>query len=181
MPCAQTLEDFSFDLCLVVDGDADILLTRKARDAPDVRRGRDHYVPRQYAADHAHADPDVIFLDANFARGATGGAEGFDWLGRMLSVDPRAAIVLITTRGGVQIAVIAMKRGATDFVSKPWTNGRLLATVRSAAALRRSRLKTGVEGGSARRAAFDTSINMLIAGCTMLFRPLGRAGAPQPS
>src|SRR3712207_728742 len=46
---------------------------------------------------------------------------------------------MITAHGGVQIAVEAMKRGATDFVSKPWSNERLLATVRTAAALRNSR------------------------------------------
>ena len=46
---------------------------------------------------------------------------------------------MITAHGGVQIAVEAMKRGATDFVSKPWSNERLLATVRTAAALRTSR------------------------------------------
>src|SRR3712207_6171083 len=46
---------------------------------------------------------------------------------------------MITAHGGVQIAVEAMKRGATDFVSKPWSNDRLLATVRTAAALRNSR------------------------------------------
>ena len=145
MPRAQTPETFAFDLCLVVDDDADILLaarlvmrqlfaevvtTTSPAEALDVMRTR---------------NPDVILLDANFARGATDGAEGFAWLGRMLSLDPRAAIVLITAHGGVQIAVEAMKRGATDFVSKPWANDRLLATVRSAAALRRSRLEIGSE------------------------------------
>ncbi len=150
MPRAQTPEAFSFDLCVVVDDDADILLaarlvmrqlfaevvtTTSPVEALEIMRAR---------------APDVILLDANFARGATDGAEGFAWLGRMLSLDPRAAIVLITAHGGVQIAVEAMKRGATDFISKPWANERLLATVRSAAALRRSRLETGVEVVSAR-------------------------------
>lgn len=153
MPRAQTPEPFAFDLCLVVDDDADILLaarlvmrqlfaevvtTTSPGEALDVMRTR---------------NPDVILLDANFARGATDGAEGFAWLGRMLSLDPRAAIVLITAHGGVQIAVEAMKRGATDFVSKPWANERLLATVRSAAALRRSRLATGSEMANVRTSA----------------------------
>jgi DNA-binding NtrC family response regulator len=56
-----------------------------------------------------------------------------------LKRDPQAVVVMITAHGGVQIAVEAMKRGATDFVSKPWSNERLLATVRTAAALRTSR------------------------------------------
>src|SRR3546814_9752154 len=52
---------------------------------------------------------------------------------------------MITAHGGVQIAVEAMKRGATDFVSKPWSNERLLATVRTAAALRNSREAASTE------------------------------------
>jgi len=56
-------------------------------------------------------------------------------------------VVMITAHGGVQVAVSAMKRGATDFVSKPWSNEKLLATVRTAASLRRSRKAVG--GGSA--------------------------------
>jgi DNA-binding NtrC family response regulator len=83
--------------------------------------------------------PDVVLLDANFGRGATNAAEGFQWLSDILKRDPDAVVVMITAHGGVQIAVEAMKRGATDFVSKPWSNERLLATVRTAAALRNSR------------------------------------------
>jgi len=91
--------------------------------------------------------PDAILLDANFARGATDGSEGFRWLGRMIERDPEAVIVLITAHGSVQTAVAAMKHGATDFVSKPWSNERLLATVRTAAALRNSRRATTLEKG----------------------------------
>src|SRR3546814_12957138 len=83
--------------------------------------------------------PDVILLDANFGRGATNAAEGFHWLGEILKRDPEAVVVMITAHGGVQIAVEAMKRGATAFVSKPWSNERLLAAGRTAAALGNSR------------------------------------------
>ena len=139
-----------YDLCLIVDDDEDILLAARL-------------VMRQLFADVAITTtpqaalqiirdrrPDTILLDANFARGATDGSEGFAWLGRILSLDPDAAVVLITAHGGVQVAVEAMKRGATDFVSKPWSNGRLLATVRTAAALRRSRREAGVRKGAVR-------------------------------
>ncbi|TCQ06529.1 sigma-54 dependent transcriptional regulator [Sphingomonas sp. PP-CC-3A-396] len=153
MPRAQTPEDFSFDLCLVVDDDADILLAARLVMRQMFAEVVITTSPVEALEIIRTRSPDVILLDANFARGATDGAEGFAWLGRMLSLDPRAAIVLITAHGGVQIAVEAMKRGATDFVSKPWTNERLLATVRSAAALRRSRLETGVERVNTRAAA----------------------------
>jgi DNA-binding NtrC family response regulator len=59
----------------------------------------------------------VVLLDANFGRGATNAAEGFHWLAEILKRDPEAVVVMITAHGGVQIAVEAMKRGATDFVS----------------------------------------------------------------
>jgi DNA-binding NtrC family response regulator len=87
--------------------------------------------------------PDVVLLDANFARGATDAAEGLAWLDKLLAIDPEMVVVMITAHAGVQVAVAAMKRGATDFVSKPWSNEKLLATVRTAASLRRSRRAVG--------------------------------------
>src|SRR3546814_17841553 len=55
--------------------------------------------------------PDVVLLDANFARGATDAAEGLAWLGRLLAYDPDMAVVMITAHAGLQVAVAAMKRG----------------------------------------------------------------------
>jgi DNA-binding NtrC family response regulator len=135
-----------FDSCIVVDDDEDILLAARLlmrQLFADVR-----VTPSpQEALDWMGARPaDVILLDANFARGATDGSEGFRWLGRILERDRHVSVVLITAHGGVQTAVQAMKQGATDFVSKPWANDKLLSTVRSAAALSRSRRQS--EGGS---------------------------------
>jgi FixJ family two-component response regulator len=125
--------------CIVVDDDQDILLSARL-----LLRDLFHEVATFQAPEEAIlamvSDPaDVILLDANFGRGATNAAEGFHWLGEILKRDPQAIVVMITAHGGVNIAVEAMKRGATDFVSKPWSNERLLATVRTAAALRKSR------------------------------------------
>jgi DNA-binding NtrC family response regulator len=64
-----------------------------------------------------------------------------------MAIDPDAAVVIITAHGGVSLAVEAIKAGASDFVAKPWSNERLEATVRSAAALRRSRLDARIERG----------------------------------
>src|SRR6185295_5684683 len=89
--------------------------------------------------------PDVVLLDANFGRGATNAAEGFHWLSEILKRDPQAVVVMITAHAGIGVAVEAMKRGATDFVSKPWSNERLLATVRTAASLRASRAEVVTE------------------------------------
>lgn len=128
-----------FELAVIVDDDPDILLAARLllRDLfAEVIAAES---PQEAFDRTAGRNADVILLDANFARGATNAAEGFEWLGRFIARDPEAVIVMITAHGGVQIAVEAMKRGATDFVSKPWSNERLLATVRTAAALRQSR------------------------------------------
>ena len=128
-----------FERCIVVDDDPDILLSARLLLRDLFEEIATFQSPEEAlgAMDQGHTD--VILLDANFGRGATNAAEGFQWLGEILKRDPEAVVVMITAHGGIQIAVEAMKRGATDFVSKPWSNERLLATVRTAAALRNSR------------------------------------------
>ncbi|WP_454883961.1 sigma-54-dependent transcriptional regulator [Sphingomonas oryzagri] len=128
-----------FDLCIVVDDDEDILLAARLLLRQLFAEVKVTPQPQQAIDWMADARPDAILLDANFARGATDSSEGFRWLGRILERDPHVSVVLITAHGGVQVAVRAMKEGATDFVSKPWANEKLLSAVRSAAALSRSR------------------------------------------
>jgi DNA-binding NtrC family response regulator len=84
-------------------------------------------------------DYDVILLDMNFTKDVSSGSEGYYWLEKILSLDPSAVVVLITAYGDVQMAVKAIKAGATDFVLKPWENDKLLATLFSAMRLRESR------------------------------------------
>ena len=143
----------TFDLCVVIDDDADILLAARLLLRELFAEVVTTPSPAQAMEVIAQRSPDAILLDANFMRGATDGREGFLWLGRILEKDPEAVVVLITAHGGVQIAVEAMKQGATDFVSKPWNNERLLATVRTAAALRAQRRATGVEKAKAQAIA----------------------------
>ena len=143
----------AFDLCVVIDDDADILLATRLLLRELFTEVVTTPSPIQAMEVIAERSPDAILLDANFMRGATDGREGFLWLGRILEKDPDAVVVLITAHGGVQIAVEAMKQGATDFISKPWNNERLLATVRTAAALRAQRRATGVEKARAKAIA----------------------------
>ena len=84
-------------------------------------------------------DYDVILLDMNFTKDVSSGSEGYYWLEKILSIDPSSVVVLITAYGDVQMAVKAIKAGATDFVLKPWENEKLLATLYSAMRLRESR------------------------------------------
>ncbi len=84
---------------------------------------------------------DVVLIDLNYARDTTSGSEGLDLLSRIQSRDPTLPIVVMTAWGSVDLAVEAMRRGARDFIQKPWDNARLLAVLRTqvelAAALRR--------------------------------------------
>ena len=84
---------------------------------------------------------DVILLDMNFTKDVSSGHEGFLWLENILDIDPSAVVVLITAYGDVQMAVKAIKEGATDFVLKPWENEKLLATIFSAMRLRETKLE----------------------------------------
>lgn len=87
----------------------------------------------------SNEDYDVILLDMNFTKDVSSGSEGYYWLGKILELDPSAVVVLITAYGDVQMAVKAIKAGATDFVLKPWENEKLLATLFSSMRLRESR------------------------------------------
>ncbi len=82
---------------------------------------------------------DVLLLDMNFVPGADSGEEGLRRLAEIMALDPEAVVVLVTAHGDVELAVEAMKKGATDFVTKPWENERLVATLMAALNLRRSR------------------------------------------
>ena len=134
-----------FGRCLIVDDDPDILLSARLLLRDLFREVADFQDPAEALTAMEKELPDVVLLDANFGRGATNASEGFQWLAEILKRDPEAVVVMITAHAGVQVAVEAMKRGATDFVSKPWSNERLLATVRTAAALRASREEASTE------------------------------------
>ncbi len=81
---------------------------------------------------------DVILLDMNFSGDSNSGKQGFEWLKNILESDPNMVVVLITAYGNIEMAIKAIKEGATDFVIKPWQNEKLLATVSSAMKLSKS-------------------------------------------
>jgi DNA-binding NtrC family response regulator len=82
---------------------------------------------------------DVILLDMNFTKDVSSGAEGFHWLERIQAHDPNIPVIMLTAYGDVDTAIKAIKRGATDFVLKPWQNEKLVATIGSALNLASSR------------------------------------------
>lgn len=80
----------------------------------------------------------IILLDMNFSAGVNTGNEGLYWLKRIKALTNDTAIVMMTAYGGVELAVRALKEGATDFILKPWDNHKLLSTIQSAYQLQQS-------------------------------------------
>jgi DNA-binding NtrC family response regulator len=89
------------------------------------------------------ADYDVLLIDLNYTRDTTSGKEGLDLLARLQEIDPRLPVIVMTAWGNIDLAVESIKRGARDFIQKPWENERLISLVRVHAelhqALRRAR------------------------------------------
>lgn len=85
-------------------------------------------------------DFDAVLIDLNYTRDTTSGEEGLDLLSQIRAADPNLPVVVMTAWGNVELAVEAMRRGARDFVQKPWENARLLSI-----------LKTQIELGNALR------------------------------
>ena len=86
--------------------------------------------------------PDLLLMDLNYTRDTTSGEEGLEVLGRVQALDPSLPIVVMTGFGSIELAVEAMRRGAKDFVQKPWDNPRLLAILRAQIELASSRKRS---------------------------------------
>jgi len=117
---------------LIVDDDMDVLraarlLLKRHFEQVDFERN-----PQKIPYLVSNFDYDVILLDMNFTRDLSSGKEGFEWLDRILDLKPQSSVVMFTAYGDVEMAVRAIKAGATDFVLKPWENEKLLATMQAA-------------------------------------------------
>jgi DNA-binding NtrC family response regulator len=126
---------------LIVDDDPDVVKAAVATLARAAERV-DTAASPEGLQERAHLY-DAVLLDLNFAAGARDGAEGLDTLDRLHEADPALSVVLMTTFGGVALAVEALKRGAADFVLKPWRNEALIEVMRAAAALTADRRASG--------------------------------------
>jgi len=126
---------------LIVDDDEDILIAGRlmlSRNFAQVITCRRPDTIPELLKSHQF---DAILLDMNFGPGESSGKQGLEWLERILEIDPRLVVVMITAHGSVDTVVEAMKRGAMDFVAKPWQNEKVIATLSTAVALHRSRIE----------------------------------------
>jgi DNA-binding NtrC family response regulator len=89
-----------------------------------------------------HESFDGVLVDLNYTRDTTSGQEGLDLVARIKEMDARLPVVVMTAWGNIDLAVEAMRRGAGDFIQKPWENARLLSILRTQMELHRSQKRT---------------------------------------
>jgi DNA-binding NtrC family response regulator len=121
-----------------------------ADDQADIRDALRLLLKREGYETHAVASPaealaaiesrefDTVLMDLNYARDTTSGQEGLDLLSRIQMIDSTLPMIVMTAWSSVEIAVEAMRRGARDFIPKPWENNRLLAIIRTQIELRQA-------------------------------------------
>ena len=117
---------------LIVDDDPEVLLSAKVVLKKEFELVKTERNPQRILTHLKEDIYQVVMLDLNFSQGETDGREGISWLKKIRSVAPDTAIIAITAYGHIEMAVHAMKAGATDFISKPWINTKLVATAKKA-------------------------------------------------
>ena len=123
---------------LIADDQADVLEAVRLLLKPEGYVIDTASSPAQVARAIELKDYDVVLIDLNYSRDTTSGDEGLDLLSRIRLADESLPVVVMTAWGSVDVAVEAMRRGARDFVQKPWDNDRLLTIVRTQTALGRA-------------------------------------------
>ena len=125
----KKMEEKKTGRVLVIDDNEDILFALNLLLKPLVEDVRVAKAPEQIDRFYDSLHPDVVLLDMNFRRDAISGEEGFEWLEHILHRDAQAVVILMTAYADADKAVRALKSGATDFITKPWDNSKLLATL----------------------------------------------------
>jgi DNA-binding NtrC family response regulator len=128
------MERFAGNLAaiLIVDDDADVRLAAKLALAAHAGRIEAVANPGEMTALLSTGAFDCILLDMNFALGEHNGRAGLDTLKLIHDCDPAIGVILMTSFGAVSLAVEGLKRGAYDFLLKPWRNEALVAAVLAA-------------------------------------------------
>src|ERR1039458_6150424 len=115
-------------------------------------------------------DFDAVLMDLNYTRDTTSGQEGLDLLNRIQTLDANLPVIVMTAWGSVELAVEAMRRGARDFIQKPWDNARLSAILKTQIELGRA-LRKGQRLEAENRALRAERFPQLIAGSAAM-RPV---------
>jgi len=123
---------------LIIDDDDDVRHAAELALTPHAESTEAVASPERIESVLAPGRFGCVLLDMNFVAGERSGRGGLDALSRIKARDPSLAVVLMTAFGGVSLAVESLKRGAHDFILKPWRNAELVAAVRSASETTRS-------------------------------------------
>ena len=123
---------------LIADDQADVLEALRLLLKGEGYRTETVNAPAKALAAIEEGEFDVVLMDLNYARDTTSGQEGLDLLGRIQALDSALPVVVMTAWANVELAVEAMRRGARDFIQKPWDNARLGAIIRNQIELARA-------------------------------------------
>jgi DNA-binding NtrC family response regulator len=123
---------------LIADDQPDVLEALRLLLKAEGWQTRAAHVPAGVLALAEAEDFDAVLMDMNYGRDTTSGGEGLELLPRLHAIDPTLPVVVMTAWGSIDKAVEAMRRGARDFIEKPWDNARLLATLRTQVELGRA-------------------------------------------
>lgn len=126
---------------LIIDDDEDVLLSAKLLLKKHFTNILIRNSPKELNQLISTESIDVIILDMNYRIGYNDGKEGMYWLKHIISVRPKMVVILMTAYGEVELAVDAIKQGAFDFILKPWTNEKFLATINAGLELSKTKQK----------------------------------------
>lgn len=124
---------------LIVDDNKSILSTLEILLSPLFNKITSLTDPNQIISFLRKEEYNLVILDMNFNAGVNTGNEGIYWLKRIRELYPDISVVMITAYGDIELAVKALKEGASDFILKPWDNEKLLATIKLSVQLNLSR------------------------------------------
>ena len=145
---------------ILVDDNEAVLKTLKMILAREFKTLVGVSVPTLLPALLREGDVDIVLLDMNFVTGRQDGSEGLFWLDRIVGRPDPPQVVLITAFGDIELAVSALKRGAADFVVKPWDNEKLVAILQGAF---RRRRKVRTEAASMRRISAEEEKGQVVS------------------
>jgi DNA-binding NtrC family response regulator len=128
-------------IILIVDDDDDILFSARISLKKYFSKIITENNPQNINTHLTKNSIDVVLLDMNYRIGFEDGKEGLYWLKNIKEISPETTILLMTAFGSVNLAVDAIKKGATDFILKPWTTEKLYAAVNAGVELSRSKRK----------------------------------------
>jgi DNA-binding NtrC family response regulator len=129
---------------LIIDDDEDVLLSAKLLLKKQYTNIITRNNPKEINQLISTEPIDVVILDMNYRIGFNDGKEGMYWLKHVLSINPKMIVILMTAYGEVELAVDAIKKGAFDFILKPWSNEKFLATIHAGLELSKSNHKISI-------------------------------------